>query len=765
MYDHADQLVSSPPPSMEDEALALLRLGLCLVPMHRPTDGGCSCNKGRGCRSVGKHPRIKSWTDNASGDESVVRGWWRRWPGANVGIATGARSGIVVLDLDGPEGIEAAKRLAAPHGGLPRTLAVRTGGGGFHCFFRWDDARPLGNRVALVPKVDFRGEGGCVIAPPSLHRSGRRYAWLLPEGATEPRVEQILPLPDWLAAAVERAGTTSSPKSTKRTPMPELSGDDVRGAWLRALVSEASAKLEAATPGQRHKELFKAAARLGNHAEALGLDADRVADLLHDAARRCGYFESRDRDEYRRVVGDGVSAGLDEQLTVPEDFVRAYDPSAPDDGAWRAGLVRTSRGNVRACRPNLVAILRHDGKLAGRLYENQLSGATEWRSWPPHLTDEPERTFPSEVRDQDVVLLHTVLEEEYGFPLGREPLSDAVSVVAAQHRYHPVREYLAGLSWDGTGRLDEWLTTYCGAEDGLYTRGVASRWMLAAVARAMEPGCKVDNVLLLEGGQGGKKSTLCEVLGGKWTADSLPSLTTKDAASYLRGVWIVELAELAGLHRTEWNSIKAFLTRRQDRFRPAYGRREITRPRQCVFLGTVNDAEYLGDPTGARRFWPVRVGRVDERALRRDRDQLWAEAVVRYEAGERWWLDADLDAELVAAAQVEQEGRYISDAFEPIVLAYVQGRSEVTTDEIFRNAAWPDGARPRMARADQSRVVNVLTRLGFVKTRPRRGGQRVVIYVRDGVGEDAEGVEEAGNVIRLGRAVGDGTAGTAGSGR
>jgi len=749
---------------MEDEALALLRLGLCLVPMHRPTSDGCSCNKGRACRSVGKHPRIKSWTEHASGDEADVRGWWRRWPDANIGIATGARSGIVVLDLDGPEGIEAAKRMAAPHGGLPRTLAVRTGGGGFHCLFRWDDARPLGNRVAVVPKVDFRGEGGCVIAAASLHRSGRRYAWVLPEGETEPSAEQILPLPDWLAAAVEHAGPATTKKRRERKPMPELSSDDARGAWLQALVGEAGAKLESATPGERHGSLFKAAARLGNYAEALGLDAGRVGELLHDAARRCGYFESRDRAEYDRVVGDAVIAGLEDPLTVPEDFVRSYDPSAPDDGAWRAGLVRNGYGSVKPCRPNLVAILRHDRKLAGRLCENQLSGATEWRSWPPHLPDDPERTFPAELRDQDVVLLHTVLEEEYGFALGREPLSDAVSVVAAHHRYHPVREYLAGLRWDGTGRLDTWLTTYCGAEDSIYTRGVGSRWMLAAVARAMEPGCKVDNVLLLEGAQGVKKSGVPEVLGGAWTADSLPSLTTKDAASYLRGVWIVELAELAGLRRTEWNSIKAFLTRRRDRFRPAYGRREITQPRQCVFLGTVNDAEYLGDPTGARRFWPVRVARVDERALVRDRDQLWAEAFVRYQANERWWLDADLDAELVAAARVEQEGRYVSDAFEPIVTDYVQGRSEVTTDEIFRHAAWPDGARPRMARADQSRVVNVLTRLGFRKTRPRRNGQRVVIYVRDGV-EDLVGDDGPSNVIPLGRAVGDGTAGTAGSER
>lgn len=116
MHDHPDH----PAPRMEDEALALLRLGFCLVPMHRPTGDGCSCNKGRACRSVGKHPRVKSWTEHASGDEADVRGWWRRWPDANIGIATGARSGIVVLDLDGPEGIEAAKRMAAPHGEIGR---------------------------------------------------------------------------------------------------------------------------------------------------------------------------------------------------------------------------------------------------------------------------------------------------------------------------------------------------------------------------------------------------------------------------------------------------------------------------------------------------------------------------------------------------------------------------------------------------------------------------------------------------------------------
>lgn len=737
---------------MEDEALALLRLGFHLVPMHRPVGDGCSCNKGAACRSAGKHPRIKSWTGHASADPETVRGWWRRWPDANIGVATGGRSGIVVLDLDGPEGIAAAKRMATPHGGMPRTLMARTGSGGVHLFFRWDPARPLGNRVALVPKVDFRGEGGCVIAAPSLHRSGRRYRWALPEGT--PAIEHVLPLPDWLAAIIERSGARPEPRRAAGVPVPELSGDGPRQAWLRALVDEASDALGSASPGSRHKELFKAAAKLGRYAESLGLDATRIAELLHDGARRSGYFETRDRAEFERVVGDGVAAAAGEQRTVPEDFLRSFDPDAPDEGAWRASLARSHTGAVRPFRPNLVTILQRDRKYRGRLAENLLSGAVEWRSWPAHLPEEEGRRFPSEVRDQDVVLLHTVLEEEYRFGLAREPLRNAVAFAAAHQRYHPVREYLAGLRWDGEARLDAWLAAYCGAEDDAYTRAVAARWMIAAVARASRPGCKVDNVLLLEGEQGIKKSTVAEVLGGDWSADSLPPLTTKDAASYLRGVWIVEMAELAGLRRAEWNTVKAFLSRREDRYRPAYGRREVTQPRQCVFLGTVNDAEYLGDPTGGRRFWPVRVTAIDERALRRDRDQLWAEAAARYETGERWWLDADLDADLVEAARQEQESRYASDAFEPIVLAFVEGRGEVTTDEIFRFAPWPDGARPRMTPTEQARIVSILARLGFRKTRPRRDGQRVAVYVRDEVPP-----EESAKVLRL---VAGGTAGTVG---
>ena len=748
--------MSAPSPSLLDDALALARVGLHVVPMHTPRGEACSCSRGEACRSAGKHPRLRDWTTEATSDEATVRRWWTRWPDANIGIATGAGSGVVVLDLDGREGVDAMRRLSAPHGGLPRTLAARTGGGGVHCFFRWDAARPLGNRVGLVPKVDFRGEGGVVIAAPSLHRSGRRYRWLLPEGKAGPSRERIAPLPDWLRKRVDGSsakGPAPAARHPGATPTAAPASSDLCAAWLRSVAGEASAALEAAGPGERHKALFKGAARLGNHAEAVGLDAAGAGELLLGAARRCGYFASRDRAEFDRVVGDGFAAGLKQPRGIPDDFSRTHREGAPGSAAWRAGLTRDSRDRVRPSRPNLVLILEHDTRYAGRLGEDLLSGQVEWRSWPPHLPLEAERRFPSELRDQDVVLLHTLLEEEYGFALNREALWDALSVVAQHHRYHPVREYLGGLSWDGEERVDQWLSRFCAAADTPYTRAVGARWLIAAVARASKPGCKVDNVLLLEGEQGIKKSTVAEILGGRWTADGLPPLTTKDASSYLRGLWIVELAELAGLRRGEWNAIKAFLTRREDRFRPAYGRREVSRPRQCVFLGTVNDAEYLGDPTGARRFWPVRVERVDAAGLREHRDQLWAEAAHRFAAGERWWLDADLDADLIALARQEQDGRHTSDAFEPVVLDFVAGRDEVTTDEVFRFAPWPDGARPRMTPSEQSRIVAVLTRLGFRKTRPRRGGRRVAVYVRS---------EAGASVLRLAAGSG-GTPGTAGS--
>lgn len=241
----------------------------------------------------------------------------------------------------------------------------------------------------------------------------------------------------------------------------------------------------------------------------------------------------------------------------------------------------------------------------------------------------------------------------------------SVVAVARNIRVHPVRDYLTGLAWDGTPRLDAWPVTYLGAEDTRLHRAMGAMWMISAVARIMRPGCKADHMLILEGPQGIRKSTALKALASdEWFTDELAELGSKDAAQQMRGVWIIEMAELDAIGRTDVSRIKAFLTRTTDRYRPPYERYVVTVPRQCVFAGTVNPDTYLRDETGNRRFWPVRCGDIDLDALRRDRDQLWAEAVVRFNAGSAWWME---DKELAVLAGVAQEARVQPDSWNVLI--------------------------------------------------------------------------------------------------
>jgi predicted P-loop ATPase len=297
-----------------------------------------------------------------------------------------------------------------------------------------------------------------------------------------------------------------------------------------------------------------------------------------------------------------------------------------------------------------------------------------------------------------------------------EVASQAVQTVAAQRRVHPVRDYLNGLNWDGVPRLDRWLSTYLGVEESNYSYAVGARWMLSAVARIYRPGAKADCCLILEGPQGIKKSTALRTLAGGYFTDELADLGSKDAALQIRGVWIVEISELDSLVRSEIASIKAFMSRSADRFRPPFGKRVVECPRQCVFAGTVNHTEYLRDETGSRRFWPVLCGSIDIDALARDRDELWAEAKHRYSAGEKWWLDT---LPLVEIAAEEQAARYQGDPWEEIMSPWLEARTGTSISEVLEKcigkpqALWTQG--------DKNRIGRCLRALGWERYRERDG--------------------------------------------
>jgi putative DNA primase/helicase len=304
---------------------------------------------------------------------------------------------------------------------------------------------------------------------------------------------------------------------------------------------------------------------------------------------------------------------------------------------------------------------------------------------------------------------------------------EAVQCVAYERRFHPVLEWLEGLKWDGTERLSGWLTTYMGVPVSPLAGAFGRKFLISAVARVMRPGCKVDHVLILEGLQGALKSkTLRALVGDDWFTDQIADLGTKDSCQDLRGVWVIELSELSAIRPGEVEKVKAYVSRQVDHYRPSYGRRSIDVPRQCVFIGTTNAREYLSDITGNRRYWPVACTKLDPEAIAQDREQLWAEAVAAFHAGETWWLE---DEELRRAAEAEQEARRIVHPWEPIVADWLDDPTTVSRDGIRIPFDLDDGrvtvgqilehaiAKPteRLTTADQMHVGRVLTKLGWQK--------------------------------------------------
>ena len=380
---------------------------------------------------------------------------------------------------------------------------------------------------------------------------------------------------------------------------------------------------------------------------------------------------------------------------------------------WRAALLVSAKNAPKPILANALIALREAPEWQGVLAYNEFALVTMQMKPPPWLKHE-EKWSPRQWTDRDDALTADWLQhQDIGITVNVAAI--AAETVAKDYTFHPIKDYLEKLVWDGVERLANFAWRYLGAEDTLYHRAVSRCLFIAAVARIMRPGCKADYVPILEGAQDKGKSTAIELLFRPWFSDDLAELGTKDAAMQVRVAWGIEIAELASMTRGEIERVKAFITRKVDRFRPSYGRRVVEAPRQSLFIGSTNSDAYLKDETGGRRFWPIRCGStIDLKTLERDRDQLWAEAVALFKAETPWWI---ADADIIGLVRDEQAARYVHDPWQEPIAQFLCSQTDVSIGEVLSNLLIERG---RWTQSDQNRTARCLKVLGWERYRGPR---------------------------------------------
>lgn len=352
--------------------------------------------------------------------------------------------------------------------------------------------------------------------------------------------------------------------------------------------------------------------------------------------------------QVKRTLGE-------ERLQAASDEFGEYTEEAGETD-WLEKMDLDKKGRVKPTAHNIILILQNDPNLAGKIAWNEFSNRPVIRG------DMPWRKISEGEywQDRDDASLRNYLEAIYTI-VGQGKIHDALTEVQGKNKFHPIRDYLGGLEWDGILRLDSLMIDYLGAEDSTFVKAVTRKIFVAAVARVMKPGVKFDNVLVMVGPQGVGKSYLIKLLGQKWHSDSVVTVQGKEAYEQLQGAWIIELAELSATRKAEAEAVKHFISKQEDSYRVAYGRQISIFPRQCVFFGSTNDFTFLKDKTGNRRFWPVMVNvQPKKKNLWKDMDQheidqIWAEALDAYVNNESLYLGKDMEKEAIERQEKHTE--------------------------------------------------------------------------------------------------------------
>jgi hypothetical protein len=668
-----------------------------------------------------KKPLTPHGFKDATADLDAVAAYWQAYPRALVGLPTGDTSGLFVVDLDTDRGTgEAIGEASLAALGLSHLIGtvptVATPSGGRHLYFR---ACGLGSTTnKLGPKIDTRGNGGYIIAPGSVTPAGAYVLLNIPltrdtlqsapsallEGLRGHNIADRAQQPFQIDTGA-RSGFQAEGQRAEAGEVLDLLAhippDCSYSDWVGVLMglhdhfSGSPAGLSVAddwsAKGHKYKPGEVAAKWRGFHLGG-GAGWGSVCELARQNGADLGAIAKRHKakpTEHRATISK-PSAG---HAQIAEK------PRGGNEGKTRAKWCADIACTILETNHDWTEVLAYDEFAGLYLLLKPIPGTTVPRS-----------TFtPRPIADTDITAAVRWFNRN-GFPdATKNGAADALFLVASQTIISPVRHFLEGLAWDGFPRVHNWLSQYCGADRSDLTAKVGTAWLVSAVARVLKPGCKADCALVLEGKQGAGKSSILRALAGdEWFHDGLSDMHGKDASAALRGKWIIELPELSAMRRSDTEAVKAFLSRTEERYRPAYGRTEVIEPRRCVFAGTTNRNDYLTDDTGGRRFWPVTVGAVKLDELTQDREQIWAEVVELYRNGARWWLDR---ADEGAAAAVVAT-RAADDPWAADVLRVVEGLSEVSTRDVFQLL---EIGLDRRGKADAMRITGILTRAGWLR--------------------------------------------------
>jgi Virulence-associated protein E-like domain/Bifunctional DNA primase/polymerase, N-terminal len=692
-------------PSWRDYARWLASLGIHIFPLNPATKRPFANIDVASAIGWPEPPQGEGGLKFGTTDAAAIGAWWTRWPDALIGIRTGSISGLYVLDVDRKNDKDGFATINANNWIILNTVAAQTPSGGGHYYFsipRGDQRRWKTDSDQIGKGLDRRGDNGYVVW----------YGADLSLQMAEP--------PAWMTGDIRIQNELSPHESRK--PL----GTDNASRFTDAVKA-----LYSTNPNEMNYDDWRnISCAFRQSASGLGIDDAMIRMTWDGWCAQYGGNSYADNEKLWRSMANGTELGwsylrgkASPQIQGELFFGQPTIPNAID-------------GKIFAPKDIFDEPLL--GKLAGSTVSTELVAHIKDSRLPIGYDlfkrrqvklnrmpwDKSPSGYPKPWTDDDDIYLQAWFHR-YELKPSMEIVKYSARLSGLRNEFHPVLDYLNRLQWDGTKRLDELFIQYFNATNVEFARVVGAKFLIGMVARAYNPGCKRDEMIVLEGDQGIRKSTALNIIAtDEYFSDSLPNLHDKDAAHHLQGCWLVEIGELAAMRRSEVEDVKRFVATRIDKFRPAYGHHIIESPRTAVFTATTNDDRYLKDTTGARRYWPIKCGTIDTDGLRRDRDQLFAEAVQRYRANERYWL---IDQEETLAAIETAERREI-DPWHDIVARHCAaiGGMPVSMDNLFRLAL--NVPYERLNASTNKRVAAILKSMGYRRQQLQRGGPW--LYIR-----------------------------------